>query len=1662
MMAHDDKLRTYLRRATTDLQDTRRRLREAEEARNEPVAIIGMSGRYPGGVRSPEDLWRVVADGVDVVSDFPTDRGWNTEAVYDPEPGKPGRTYVRRGGFLHDAAEFDAEFFGISPREAPETDPQQRLLLEVSWEALERAGIDPTSLRGSRTGVFAGLMHHDYPRSSTAGSIVSGIVSYTLGLEGPAVTTDTACSSSLVALHLACQSLRAGDSTLALAGGVCVMATPQLFVEFSRQRALSSDGRCRSFADTADGAGWAEGAGILVLERLSDARRNGHPVLAVVRGSAVNQDGASNGLMAPNGPSQQRVIRAALKNAGLVAADVDAVEAHGTGTTLGDPIEAQAILATYGQDRPEGRPLRLGSIKSNMGHPQSAAGVAGVMKMVLALQHETLPRTLHIDRPTPHVDWSAGRVELLTDEVPWPRGERPRRFGVSSFGISGTNAHAILEEAPAPEGTTPNPGDVSAPDRAGEPAVRTAPSVTEESAATPWLLSARTEPALRAQAGRLATHLLERPELAPDDVALSLAVGRATFEHRAVAIGAGREELLRGLTALSEGQDTPGLVRGEVRGNGGTAFLFTGQGAQRPGMGQELYEAFPAYAAAFDAVCAQLDGLLPGPLREVVFAAPGSDGAALLDRTLYTQAGLFATEVALYRLLETLGVRPDCVVGHSVGEIAAAHIAGVLSLPDAARLVAARGRLMDALPEGGAMIAVQAAEADVTPLLAGREDQLALAAVNGPTAVVLSGDEDAATEVAALLAERGARTKRLRVSHAFHSPRMNGMLEEFRRVLEGLTFHEPSVPVVSNVTGEFANAGELCTPDYWVRHVRGTVRFFDGLRTLRRHGADTYLEIGPGATLTAMAGEGLDATEDGAPPALCVPALRGGAPEPQGLLTALAQLHVRGVHVDWTGCLTGRRARRVDLPTYAFQRRWYWAETEPETEPETTAPGAGSAAGGAFWAAVERADLDSLADTLEVRGGDQLASLGAVLPLLTEWRRQSVEQATVDAWRYRIGWQPYSVPRGSALTGTWLAVLPADGTGEEWAEAVVRTLTERGADVVRIRATAADTDRKAMADHLRTEVGSNTPLTGVVSLLALDETPDPRGPVAPRGLTSTVALVQALADLDTPAPVWSLTRGAVAAGATEELVNPGQAQVWGLGRVVALETPELWGGLVDLPADAAPDGHLTARLADALADTTGEDQIAVRAAGVFVRRLERATSATSPAAGEWRPTGTVLLTGGTGAVGAHVARWLARSGADHLVLAGRRGDRAPGARELAAELTELGATVTLAACDASDRDALAALLAELPADAPLTAVMHAAGVLDDGTLGSLTPERLAGVLRPKVAAARNLHELTQHLDLTAFVSFSSVAGLLGGAGQAAYAAANAYLDALADHRRSRGLAASSIAWGPWGGGGMATKEETQDRAWWRGLTELDPGLAVAALQGVLERGESGIGVVDADWAELAPSFTAGRTSPLIGGVPEAQRALTADRPRGGAPSAADAARFTEHLAGLTASEQRRAVLDLVRGQVATVLGHDSPEAVPPTRAFKDMGFDSLTAVELRNRMNTATGLKLPATLLFDFANSAALAEQLHEALVVPADGAGSGSVAAELDRLEALVASLAPEEIERTKVTTRLQALLTRLNEANATQEAAAVAHQLKAASADELFDFIDKELGIS
>ncbi|MFC9477106.1 type I polyketide synthase [Nocardia sp. NPDC056952] len=1582
-----------------------------------PIVIVGMACRYPGGVGSPEDLWRIAADGIDAISGFPTDRGWDVENLYHPDPAHVGTSYVRHGGFLEAVADFDAGFFGISPREATVMDPQQRLLLETAWEAFEHTGIDPLTMRGSRTGVFVGANPAPQAGGGQVGaldglamtgslsSVLSGRVSYVFGLEGPAVTVDTACSSSLVAMHLSAQALRTGECSLALAGGVMVMSSPAGFIGFSQQRALAKDGRCKAFSAAADGMAFAEGVGWVVLERLSDATRNGHRVLAVLRGSAVNQDGASNGMTAPNGPAQQRVIRDALHRASLSPDDIDVVEAHGTGTALGDPIEAQALLATYGRGRSADRPVLLGSIKSNIGHSQAAAGVAGVIKAVESLRRAVVPATLHAEEPTPEVDWSAGAVELVTRTRPWPETGRTRRAAVSSFGISGTNAHVILEQAPE----QPVAAVVADPDL---------------TSLLPFVVSGRSAAALRAQSSRLRSYLDDAPEASRADLSWSLLTTRAALDHQAVVVARNRAELIEGLSTVARGDSSAHAVVGRRR-PGKLAFVFSGQGAQRAGMGRELYAAFPVFADAFDEVCTVADPLLGKSLRDIVFEP---EQAGELDRTEFAQPGLFAVEYALFRLLRSFGVVPDLMIGHSVGEITAACVAGALPVADAARLVVARGRLMQALPEGGAMVAIQASEAEVTRELS---DSVSLAAVNSPGAVVVSGVRAAVEAVAHRFAADGRKTTWLAVSHAFHSHLMEPMLDEFERVCATVEFTEPAVPVVSNRTGELMTAEQWGSAKYWVEHAREAVRFADGIATLAAHGVNSFLEVGPDATLTGAVAADLEFDPD--QPTVIVSVLRAARDEPQTVFAALAELFVHGHTVDWSAGVEPSACHRVELPTYAFQHRRYW----PELVATETARGDSADAG--FWETVENGDLGSLATSMNV----DAAVLGEVLPGLMEWRRRRLDDSAVADWRYRETWAPVTVGE-TGPQGSWLVLLP-EHIDQQLSETIIGALG-RTADVDSM-VVPAGISRAALAELL----GQARALDGVLSLLAFDERADEEHRVLVNGFVSTVVLVQALHDGASDAQVWCVTRDAMSVVAGDLVLGVAQSPIWGLGRVAALEYPQRWGGLVDLPSN--PDPAAVANLVGLLGDSSREDQIALRGPRAYGRRLTRAPDPVTTTGTPWKPAGTVLVTGATGALGSRVARWAAANGAQHLLLISRRGANSPGAAELAADLRDSGATVTLAACDAADRDTLATLLAAIPPEHALTAVVHAAGVPVEGMLADTTIPEFADAVSAKVDGALALHDLTSGLELAAFVLFSSGSASWGSASNAAYASGNAFLDGLGRHRKAAGLVATTVAWGNWGGGGMTANDSAQEALLRRGVRPMNPELAFGALLHAVEHGETQLTVADIDWQRFAGPFTFTRPSPLISGIPEAARAL---QDQDGDLESGAGSELRQRLAGLPRTERRQLLSTVVSDQIGTVLGYSGAHSDDLDRPFTDLGFDSVTAVELRNRLSSATGTTLPATLVFDYPTLTAVADFL----VAELDG-GSGelSILDEFDRLGREVAVNCDAET-RAKLSMRLQTLLAKLGEAEA-EETEDVAG-LDAATDDEIFDLIDNDLGVS
>ncbi|MFJ2876494.1 type I polyketide synthase [Streptomyces sp. NPDC087298] len=1621
---------------------------------DEPIAIVGMACRYPGGIGSPADLWRTVLAGADAIGPLPTDRGWNIADGYDPEMGGPGRFLQGEGGFLHEAAEFDAEFFGISPREALAMDPQQRLVLESAWEAIEDAGLDAHALKGSRTGVFLGLIAQDYgPRAGeptaqadaveghlflgSTGSVASGRLSYVLGLEGASLTIDTACSSSAVALHEACQALRTGECDMALTGGVTVMPSTGMLVEFSRQRGLSPDGRCRAFSASADGFGLAEGVGMLVVERLSDARRLGHRVLAVVRGSAVNQDGASNGLSAPSGPAQQRVIRQALVNAGVQASEVDVVEAHGTGTRLGDPIEAQALIATYGQGRHAERPLWLGSLKSNIGHAQAAAGVGGVIKMVMALRAGVLPRTLHADEPSPHIDWSAGHVRLLTEEREWPRTGRPHRAGVSSFGVSGTNAHVILEAAPEAGGAA----EVADGVLGGAPA------------AVPWVLSASSADALRAQAERLSGLVAERPGITPGDVAFSLATRRTALEHRAVAVAGDCDEFLVTLDALSAGRPAPRAVLGD-----GTApsrrpvFVFPGQGSQWVGMAVELLDSSPVFAESMTECREALAEFVEWDLLQVL----RSEDASALEAVDVVQPVLWAVMVSLAAVWRACGVEPAAVVGHSQGEIAAAVVAGGLSLRDGARVVALRSRVIGrSLAGRGGMASVELPADAVRERLAQWADRLSLAAVNGPSASVVCGHVDELDEFVAALAAEGVRARRIAVDYASHSVFVEEAEEELFGALEGVEPRTGAVPFYSTVTGELFDTAGL-DARYWYRNLRQTVRFEETVRELARRGFDAFVEVSAHPVLVVGVQETLEAA--GAPGVVCG-TLRRGEGGVRRLLTSLGEAWVAGVGVEWSRLVPAGKA--VELPAYAFQHRRYWLDST------SADPGDRPAADqdAAFWEVVQHTDLDGFAAQLDVAPD---APLGTVLPALADWRQRMRATAAVDAWRYRTTWNRLpGRPGAPVLTGPWLAVVPERNLDDPSITTSLDAMAKAGAEVVHVTVDDVDADMDRLTERLRGLVSRpGSAPAGIVSFLGLDEERHPDHPAMPSGLATSLALVRALGRVGIGAPLWMVTRQAVAVAEDTHPQAPLGSLIWGLGQVAALEHADRWGGLIDLPG--VTDARVARMLCTALAGGHGvEDQLALRPSGTFIRRLAHAPGEQRAARRTWRPRGTVIVTGGTGALGAVLARWLAAEGAEHLVLTGRRGADAPGAEQLRDEIAETGARVTLAACDVADRKAVAALLDELADDGEtVRAVLHAAGVADLTSLEDTGPESFAAGIAAKVDGALHLTELVDHDELDAFVLFSSIAGVWGSGDHGAYAAANAFLNALAEHNRAHSIPTTSIAWGVWnafgveGAGGISEAVDL-DQLHRRGLPLIEPELGLAALQRALDRDETVLTVAPVAWERFFPLFSAARPRPLFEDLPQI-RALTAQASAG---PASEPGQRGSGLADLPPADRDGALLTLVRGEAASVLGYERPDQLDPDRALRDLGFDSLTAMELRNRLATATGLTLPAALVFDHPTPLAIAAYVKTELYGP-DADDDSSVLTELEALSQRLAAIDPDTNTRLEITLRLRSLLTRWSEPDSgrtTAEAATTtsAATLESASADEVLAFIDNELGI-
>jgi acyl transferase domain-containing protein/NADP-dependent 3-hydroxy acid dehydrogenase YdfG/acyl carrier protein len=1870
-----EKLESYLRRATTALLKAEKELGSERAARTEPVAVVSMACRLPGGVDTPEGFWELLASGGDAVGGFPG--RWRGLDLFDPDPEVEGKTYGCEGGFLADGhvEDFDAGFFGISPREAVSMDPQQRLVLEASWEALERAGIRPEELSGSRTGVYLGSMNSDYGDQRThdlqaldgyvgtgrASSILSGRVSYVLGLQGPSLTVDTACSSSLVSLHLAVQALRQGECEVALAGGVTVMSTPSTFVEFSRLKAMAPDGRCKSFSAAADGAGWSEGVGVLVLKRLSAAQRDGDRVLAVVRGSAVNQDGRSQGLTAPNGPSQQRVIRDALEAARLTPADIDAVEAHGTGTSLGDPIEAGALAEVFGPGRDPHAPVWLGSSKSNIGHAQAAAGVAGVIKMILALQHQMLPKTLHAQEPSALIEWEGSGLRLLQEAQTWERdAARPRRAGVSSFGLSGTNAHVIVEEPPLAE--------------ASEPAEAAAGPL-------PVVVSGRDEAALREQAGRWASWLSAHHDVALADVARTAAVHRTHFETRAAVTADSLDQLGEALGALAEGRPHPALAQGAAAPRGKVVFVFPGQGTDWEGMGSSLLEQSDAFR---DTVTACDAALRPYTGWSVLERLRGEHSGSLpLERLDVVQPVLFTMYVALAAAWRSLGLEPAAVVGHSQGEVAAAVVSGALTLDEGARIVALRSRALQSDGGGGEMAVVELPVAEVQERIAPYGEALSIAAVNTDRWTVISGDAEAIEDVLIELDDEDISCGKLNAACASHSAHMDPLLPALRAEFTVLRPQHTGVPFYSTVTGGPLD-GSTLDAEYWCRNLREPVRLDLTQARLLDDGYDVFVEVSPSPVLVMPLTNGC-ADTDG----LVVPSIQRGQGDLGELLRTLALLHVQGLDVDWSRALGAglRRADAVLLPTYAFQGERYWAETAQGTGDAnsmglaaaqhpwlsavtTLAGGEGHLFTGRLSTALhpwlrdhaafgtvlapgtgllelalvaaretgaghvgeltlseplilddDRAvHLQVAVDAPDLKGERSIAvysrpesdqehwtchASGRLLEglpdghdegfeSLRDWPAPEAEAVPLDGFYERLDAQGVGYgPAFRGLTELWrdgdtaygLVRLPEGVPAQDYGmhpallDAALHTvqavrnrdesdrrvllpfawesveLHAAGSSALRVRVDldgarssarlwVADAEgrpvaaaralrmREASAEQLRagrpvehlhqvdfqpllapvtrqetaatwllgdegflagpadvTDTGHIEHLAGADALTArLDEgspaparlivlavpapgtagaqdTPDADGGGTVADLRArtagTLELLRALLAEDrlgSTELVW-VTRGAVDTGdGVPDLAHSG---VWGLLRAARTEHPERVLRLIDT------DGPSPA-LARALT-VTDEPEIAVRGEALLGARLVRATApAGDGSAHAPDPDGTVLVTGGTGELGRQVAAHLVRAhGVRHLVLTSRRGPDAPGASDLVHELHEAGAeTVRIEACDVTDRGRLAEILAAAPDGHPWTGVVHLAATLDDGLLLNQDSARLWTVLGPKAAGAVHLDELTRRAgaNLSLFVVFSSVAGILGGAGQSTYAAANTVLDAVAARRRADGLPGTSLSWGLWEPNGAGVTDALNDadlaRMRRRGISALTSVQALHLLDAALSRSQAHVVPVKLSLGALQRALDKGEETPAL------LRGLLRGRLRR-AQGATASVTLRDRLRSASAKERRRTVLETVRREAAVVLGLPGPEAVDAHQVFKEVGLDSLMAVELRRRLSAETALTLPATLAFDHPTPDSIAAFLLDRLPRndvperPGRRAATGPLTeVQIDSLVELLRSATPKQLESQGLASAFLDLKEGLTKTVTTAEAAPV--ELEGDSTEDLLQFLDDKFGVS
>jgi acyl transferase domain-containing protein len=1540
-----------LQRAFLALEAMQAKLDTLERQRTEAIAIVGMGCRFPGGADDPESFWQVLQNGIDTVQAVP-DQRWASSAQPNGQQSTAAHG-VNSGSFLQsDIDGCDVEFFGIAPREAARLDPQQRLLLEVSWEALEQAGIAPDALVGSKSGVFVGINNCDYSQLQLQGdlpldayfftgstfSVAAGRLAYNLGLQGPALAVDTSCSSSLVAVHLACQSLRTGECRLALAGGVNLMLSPHPALILSQMQALAADGRCKTFDASADGYGRGEGCGIVVLKRLSDAIADRDPILALIRGSAVNHDGHSSGLTVPNGLAQQAVIQDALHNANVDPSQVSYVEVHGTGTRLGDPLEIEAIATVFGTKRLAPQPLILGSVKTNIGHLEAAAGIASLIKVVLALQHREIPPHLHLKTPNPLIPWAQFPVAIATELTPWTIAQKSRLAGISSFGMSGTNAHLIVEEAPA------DSLGISSQPTLLHPVERPFHILT---------ISAKSKAALKALVQRYQAVL---PQLAESDlgnVCFTANIGRSHFAYRMAVVSDTLPDLCQQLHRIDEPDEEQRLSYTSRKPK--IAFLFTGQGSQFIAMGHQLYETHATVRHTLDHCDALLRPYLETPLLEVLYARHSTHATAqstLLDQTAYTQPALFALEYALAQLWRSWGVEPDVVMGHSVGEYVAACIAGVFSLEDGLKLMAKRGRLMQALPAGGGMAAVFASATRVAAAIAPYAGQIAIAAINGPTNTVISGSNPVIQTLLQKLEIEGILAAPLQVSHGFHSPLMEPMVDAFKQVATDIGYAPPCIPLISNLTGKPVENGEITQAAYWCRHVREPVQFLASMQLLQAQGYTTFLEIGPHPILLGMARR---FWPDGA--GIWLPSLQHGQSDWRSLLTSLGRLYEQGSPIDWSGFEQGYVRHRVPLPTYPFQRSRHWIAVTNANHRDQN----------------------------------------------TENQKSSSANLERDDWLYQIEWQAKPGEKleftSSPNPATWLILADQGGVGASLAS----QLEHRGQTCILIYAGAADesvTEPHQWIDpaqptafqRLVQEITATYehPCRGIVYLWSLDSAAiattnsDSLQADQIRNCGGLLHLTQALtvSSLGSQPRLWVVTQSAQAVPVLTRSLSVAQAPVLGLGRAIALEHPELWGGCIDLDADMSVEAATATLLAE-LGQSYPEAEVAFRSGQRYLPRLQPSQSqsvGTSPLSDHseaeaqrslFKSDCTYLITGGLGGLGCQIAHWMVSQGAQNLVLVGRKG---VSEHDSLHELEQAGATVTILLADVALADQVAHVLAQIArSHPPLAGVIHLAGVLDDGILSKQTWERFATVMAPKVNGAWHLHTQTLDLPLDFFVLFSSVASLLGSPGQSNYAAANAFLDALAHHRRSQGLSALSLNWSPWSERGMAAALGNRATLRWAtlGVQMIKPEQGLQTLASLLRQTTAQMGVLPVDWSRFFEQWEVGDRSVLSAIADQNHVSQTSGTQLN--PAGHD---LLQRLQNVPPHQRQMLLITDLQTIVASVLGVESPHTLDPQLGFFEMGMDSLMTLDLKNQLQTRLGTSLPSTLTFEYPTLADLAVYL--------------------------------------------------------------------------------------